>query len=136
MDDIAPKCKRVFTEKDRIRNYHNRRGNFPRRLTCCLYERKAAARKRGLEFSVSIKDFEEQSHCKLLRGVSFCFFNERGKDDSLSVDRINPLLGYTKENTWLICSRANRIKNNATFEEFEEIYLNWKTEIEQRKKGE
>lgn len=136
MDDLAPKRKHAYSEKDRVRKYHSRRGTFLKKLTSCLCERKAAAKQRGLEFSISIKDFEEQSHCKLLRDVPFRFFNERGKDDSLSVDRINPLLGYTKENTWLICFRANRIKNNATFEEFEEIYLNWKAEIDQRKKGE
>lgn len=35
-------------------------------------------------------------------------------DFSKSVDRFNPMLGYTKENTVIISDKANRIKNNGS----------------------
>lgn len=111
----------------------SRHGTFENRLRSCLYARKKDAKRTGLEYDIDIGHFAEQTHCRLLKSIEFCFTNNsRNRDTSLSVDRIDPRLGYTRENTWLICQRANRIKNNATFEEFEEIYLNWKAEIERR----
>ena len=38
-------------------------------------------------------------------------------DQSPSLDRIIPKLGYVKGNVQIMSSKANRIKNNATFEE-------------------
>lgn len=108
-------------------------GTFENRIRNCLYERRKIAKRRGLEFDVLLEDFKNQTHCMLMKSVEFCFTNGREKkDNSPSIDRIDPRLGYTKDNVWVICGRANRIKNNATFEEFEEIYLNWKAEIERR----
>ena len=40
-------------------------------------------------------------------------------DDSPSVDRIIPELGYTKGNVRVISNRANLLKNNAKIEELE-----------------
>jgi hypothetical protein len=34
-----------------------------------------------------------------------------------SVDKINPLLGYTKDNIQLVCNRANMMKSNISIEE-------------------
>ena len=43
---------------------------------------------------------------------------ERGNlDQSPSLDRIIPKLGYVKGNVQIMSHKANRIKNNATFEE-------------------
>ena len=41
------------------------------------------------------------------------------KDNSPSIDRKIPSLGYMKGNIWVISYRANRIKNDATVEELE-----------------
>jgi hypothetical protein len=40
-----------------------------------------------------------------------------GRRRRITVDRINPRLGYVKGNVGLICMRCNRIKNNATLKE-------------------
>lgn len=67
-------------------------------------------------------------------GVAFKHDNtSEDRSSSMSIDRIDPALGYTPENTWLISQRANRIKNNATIEEFEMIAKNWRAELERRK---
>jgi hypothetical protein len=34
-----------------------------------------------------------------------------------SIDKINPLLGYTKDNVQLVCNRANMMKSNISIEE-------------------
>jgi hypothetical protein len=46
--------------------------------------------------------------------------------NSPTIDRIDPRLGYVPGNVHVVSHRANRIKNNATLEEFEKICLNWK----------
>ena len=55
-----------------------------------------------------------------------------GLDSSPSVDRIDNKKGYTKSNIQIISRKANQIKNNASFEEFEMIYLNWKKQIKEK----
>lgn len=47
------------------------------------------------------------------------------KDNSYSVDRINPNKGYTKDNIWIISHKANTSKNNATLEEYENLVQNF-----------
>jgi hypothetical protein len=43
------------------------------------------------------------------------------RDSTMSVDRMIPEKGYTKENCSIISLKANRLKNNATIEELEKI---------------
>lgn len=124
-------AKKARKETNRKHYIKTRYGTFENRLANCLFASRKRAKKSEFEFSICAEDFEIQTHCRLLKKTEFCHTNKRGHaDTSMSIDRIDPRIGYTKANTWLICQRANRIKNNATFEEFEEIYLNWKAEIE------
>ena len=48
--------------------------------------------------------------------------NQRG-DSDLTFDRVIPSLGYTRGNVHVLCSRCNRLKNNATVGE---LRLLWK----------
>ena len=61
---------------------------------------------------------------------------ERGhgkpKDNSPSLDRLDPRKGYTKDNVWLISYRMNRIKNDATPEELEAIAAQLRAKLEGR----
>ena len=43
--------------------------------------------------------------------------------NSPSLDRLDNNKGYTKENISVISYKANRIKNDASFEEIEKLYL-------------
>ena len=55
-----------------------------------------------------------------------------GIDSSPSLDRIDNKKGYVKGNVQIISRKANQIKNNATFEEFEMIYTKWKKQRRQK----
>jgi hypothetical protein len=46
------------------------------------------------------------------------------RNDSPSVDRLIPKLGYLKTNCRIISNRANKIKSNATLEELKEL-VSW-----------
>lgn len=49
------------------------------------------------------------------------------QNDSPTIDKIIPNLGYVKGNVWVISAKANRMKSNATVEELELLVKNLKT---------
>jgi len=93
-----------------------------------MYKRLQLTRSRatanGIPFSISEADFAElPTHCPAL-GIELQYDGNRGKgafDDSPSLDRIVPSLGYVPGNVVIISQRANRIKNDATVEELVKI---------------
>jgi hypothetical protein len=58
--------------------------------------------------------------CPVL-GIPLVVGDGSAKDNSPSIDRINPAGGYTKDNIRVISHRANTIKSNATIEEMEKV---------------
>lgn len=82
----------------------------------CRYRAKA----RNIEFSLKREDIVLPKICPCL-GIKINYFNEEGKDDSPSIDRIDSSKGYTKDNISVISNRANTLKNNGSIEEFESI---------------
>jgi len=80
---------------------------------------KARAKKKNLEFSIELKDIVIPEICPILQ--------EPFKINSrfaATLDRINPLLGYTKGNVWIISKKANMMKNDATPEELV-LFAKW-----------
>jgi len=78
------------------------------------------AKKRGLPFDLTPDDVSIPEKCPVLgiplsRGVGV------RTDNSPSLDRIIPSLGYVKGNVIVVSMRANRIKNDATLEELRTI---------------
>jgi hypothetical protein len=53
-------------------------------------------------------------------------------DNSPTVDRLNPVLGYTKENICVVSNLANRIKNNATADQVQKV-ANFMKKIEENR---
>lgn len=90
---------------------------------------KGRAKKAGLEFSLSVEDIKIPAYCPLL-GIKLIKGSVDGRvtDNSPSIDRKDSKRGYTKDNIWIISYRANRIKNDATFQEFKNICTNWEKE--------
>lgn len=104
-------------------------GSFEKKIKSLLYKAKQRAKKKGVEFSISIDDLQDVTYCPLL-GIELSFSNTRSnKSNSPSIDRIDPLIGYVPGNVWVISARANQIKNDATVEELERILCNLKKKI-------
>jgi hypothetical protein len=84
--------------------------------TRLLYSAKQRARKLSIKFDITYKDFEIPEVCPL-RGVALNVGFGKHSDDSPTLDRKDPRLGYVKGNVWVISHKANRLKGNFTPEE-------------------
>lgn len=83
--------------------------------------RRIAARKNGVEFTVTAADLAWPIHCPVL-GVKLNY-TTLGKcfPESPSLDRIDPSKGYVPGNVAVISHRANTLKSNSSTEELEKI---------------
>ncbi len=86
------------------------------RLKRMFYDAKVRAKRRGIEFSLEFKDIVVPETCPVL-GIPLVFNSGKPKDNSPTLDRVDITKGYTKDNVCCISYRANRIKNDATYDE-------------------
>jgi len=78
---------------------------------------KRRAKEAGVPFDIHYTDIVIPDCCEA-SGVEFDLTN---RELSPSLDRINPALGYTKDNIAIITLRMNRLKNDGTADEHETI---------------
>ena len=78
-----------------------------------VYSAKQRAKKLRVEFSISWSDFEIPEVCPLRR-VPLKVGRGQHTDDSPTLDRKDPRLGYVKGNVWVISHKANRLKGDYT----------------------
>jgi hypothetical protein len=121
-------------EKNRLRSklhYHNNvdyykkwcRENVASRLVSIA---KTRARLRNVEFSINKNDIELPTHCPIL-GIKLEYnqgTGAGGKDNSYSLDRIDPTKGYILGNIWVISHKANSMKFTANKEELL-LFADW-----------
>lgn len=81
---------------------------------------KKRARLLKLPFSITKENINIPEYCPVL-GIKLKLDNSSLLDNSPTIDKVVPELGYIKENIQVISARANRIKNNASLEELEKI---------------
>ena len=93
----------------------------PDRRKCLLNSVKSRAKKNKLPFNLDIDDIVLPEVCPIL-GIKLEFNKVICKDNSYSIDKIDPSLGYVKGNIQIISFRANTMKSNATLEEIEMLY--------------
>lgn len=86
-----------------------------------LSRAKHRAKKKSLPFNLDLDDIVIPDVCPVL-GVPLQRSNSSPSDNSPSLDKIIPELGYTKGNVIIISHRANRIKTNATLDEIKAVY--------------
>lgn len=73
---------------------------------------KAQAKMKGIPFEIDVFDVEWNEVCPIL-GITLDYFVSGGrKANSVSLDRIDPTIGYVKGNVSTISVRANSIKSN------------------------
>lgn len=84
--------------------------------------RKSAA-KRGNEFDLTVDDVVDFWR----KQMGYCAYSgrlmtlEAGKLNTVSIERINSAIGYTKDNTILICQAINRMKSDFGYHDFYEL---------------
>lgn len=75
---------------------------------------KSRAKKKGIEFGITIDDIEMPDVCPLIGIPIKSPIEGRGpKPGSPFLDRIDNSKGYVKGNVWVISFLANRMKNDA-----------------------
>lgn len=109
-------CCKDGNNKSRQKKYSTFNGRIPTFLLSC----RKNALKRQNEFSITREDliemWEKQSGLCCYTGIEMTtrplFFN------SVSVERVNNSIGYTKENTILVCRVINSMKSSMSGKEF------------------
>jgi hypothetical protein len=101
-----------------------------------LYNARNRAKDRGLECNLIVEDIEIPEICPVL-GIPIFASIGKGrvsmKDNwnAPTLDRIDPAGGYTRGNVKVISARANFLKNDASLDELEAIYLYMKGNLRQ-----
>ena len=94
--------------------------NIESRAKVFLRNAKNSANKRKQEFSLEINDvvdfWNKQSKICAYSGLEMTL--EAGKLHTVSIERINSKIGYTKDNTILVCQAINRMKSDFSYKDF------------------
>lgn len=86
-----------------------------------LYRTRHSAKSRNIPFELQEKDIIIPEKCPVL-GLTLEVGKDKASDNSPSLDKIIPSLGYTVGNVRVISQRANLLKSNATLEELRLVY--------------
>lgn len=78
---------------------------------------KRRAKRKNIEFSLTVDDIYLPSHCPILGIPLVLGIKQGGSPNSFSLDRIDNKLGYVKGNVQVISKRANSIKSDASLDE-------------------
>ena len=93
------------------------RQEWAERLTMSLGNARNRARKMGLDFNLTRENMPLiPSHCPVL-GIPIVVWGAEDLDNTASIDRINPALGYVIGNVRWISWRANNLRSDGTAEE-------------------
>lgn len=127
-----PLCKKKSSERSRylfsLKNpnyrkniYRPREGASTEEEYCVKMVNGARSRTNGTHtpFNITPEDIEIPTHCPITGSEILLDYSNR--EQSPSLDRLIPELGYVKENVKVISNRANRIKSDATLEELENL---------------
>lgn len=91
---------------------------------------KQRAKDKGLMFDLHYEDVQIPNLCPVLKIPMIPATDGVFTDNSPSLDRLIPYLGYTKGNVKVISMKANRIKTNATSNELAAV-LEYVIQIEE-----
>lgn len=100
--------------------YNSRKNHTNKRSDHLYYRAKDRANKQGIPFTISKQDVVIPEFCPIL-GVKLFSGSMKERNNSPSLDRIIPELGYVLGNIAVISHLANRIKNTGTAEEHRKI---------------
>jgi len=121
------KNKNILIKK---RNEQKKKQNRNNPVNSLFKESEYRSKKNGINHTINKKDIIIPEKCPIF-GI-ILEYASINRHNSPSLDRLDSNKGYTKDNINVISYRANFIKGNATFEEFEAIYKWWKAELKKR----
>jgi hypothetical protein len=98
-----------------------------------LISARQRAKRAGIKFSITCSDIPMPEKCPVL-GIHLERGSRKSSDNSPSIDRINPSLGYVPGNVRIICHRANRLKSDASIEEVRKILTYIEENTKEKKK--
>lgn len=114
--DTTVSCKACHAAYMREHRYNNKANQM-------IIDARCRAKKHGIIFDLDYGDVSIPDLCPLL-GIPIIKGKGSHDANSPSLDRIDPALGYTKDNVWVVSHRANKIKNDATVDELYTIANN------------
>jgi hypothetical protein len=123
-DKEIARAQRTLKKKSRKeQNIYKKKLNRQNPLSNILQQAKRRAKLKNVPFDITADDIEVPEYCPVL-GIKLAVNKNHAKDNSLSIDRIIPELGYVKDNVAIISFKANTIKSNASIEDLEKV-LAW-----------
>lgn len=131
----CPECKIIKRKEYKTKNKERLKAeryaynhSFQGRLVALIQAAKQRAQKHNLEYSLDrewvLDLYEKQNGKCLLTGINFSMENPGDTNlnpFSPSLDKVIPKLGYTKENTRLVCVAVNLALNEFGEETFKKI---------------
>lgn len=114
-------CKKCDIKRGKIRNESSVENRIKRSLRACKNRAKQERAKFDLTLEYLLSIFDKQN--------GKCFYTEDKLEivagwNVMSVDRVNPCDGYTKNNVVLCTHRANLMKSNLSIQEFKLLCKN------------
>jgi hypothetical protein len=85
-----------------------------------LVDSRGRAKRKGYPHTITEKDIVIPEFCPYL-GIPLCLSNDKKWDNSPSLDKKVPSLGYVPGNVEVISEKANRIKTNASADEVSKV---------------
>lgn len=115
-----------YSPEEAMQRWWKRVGEVPEMWArAALRSARKKAKQKGIEFSLSINDLLPLPQVCPLLNTRLNYAKGKGKGgskaDSPSLDRIYNTRGYVPGNVWIVCYRANTIKNDATLQELQAI---------------
>lgn len=108
--DVEERVAKLDVSDEWVRERNFKRSDVRSRL---FYSARQRAKKASVEFSISFEDIEIPAVCPLRR-IPFTVGLGQHNDDSPTLVRKDPRLGYVRGNVWVISQKANRLKGALT----------------------
>jgi hypothetical protein len=110
------KNKEIIHEKNRKKYRENKRYVY-----AMVKRTEHRAMEKNLPFDLSVSDIVIPEFCPILNVKLEIARGGENRDNSPSIDKIDPKAGYVKGNIQIISMKANRIKTNATVSDIERV---------------
>lgn len=77
----------------------------------------------GIEFKLNVQDLNIPESCPVLHIPLSAGNGQGGSHNSATLDRLDPSIGYTVDNTAVISMQANRMKSDCTPDEIMRVAM-------------